>query len=172
MEREISNPNYEELIIKSFLEFLKEKSNLQPSDIFNLLNKESIIQIPTSIFNKKLGPLESIVKFLKEDKYLDYNKISLLLKRNPGPIGITYRNSKKKFDSRLSLDSKYFIPITIFSNQKLTILENIVFYLKDHYSLNFHKVAVLLSRDDRTIWTVYQKSLKKLNPKKDGKKRD
>jgi hypothetical protein len=162
------NKNYEEQILKSFLEFLKEKCNIQSSDIIKLLKENEQIQIPCSIFNKKLGCLESIVKYLKEEKELNYEKIALFLFRKPGPIGVTYRNAKKKHQEKFSLDFKYSLPVNVFSNAKLSVLENITFYLKNHYDLTFHKISVLLQRDDRTIWTVYNKAIKKLKYKKDG----
>ncbi len=148
-------------LVKEFLEILKEKYDLQNEDLIKLLQKEDTANIPCSIFNEKLGSLESIVKYLKEEREFNYKKIAFLLHRKDGPIGVTYRNAKKKFDEKLNTDSKYFIPLTIFSNTKSSVLENIVSYLKSHYSLNFNEIANLLKRDYKTIWTVYQKFLKK-----------
>ncbi|MBI2005629.1 MAG: hypothetical protein HYS80_02600, partial [Candidatus Aenigmarchaeota archaeon] len=39
--------------------------------------------------------------------------------------------------------------------------ENIAAYLKDTFGLTYHAIAVLLNRNDRTIWTVYQRAKKK-----------
>ena len=164
---DLDKSNYEEFLIKSFLQFLKERYNIESKNI--LKTETGALLIPTSIFTKKLGSLESIVKYLKEEKGLNYNKIAALLFRNPGPIGITYRNAKRKLPSRLKTDSKYFIPANIFSNTKLSVLENITVYLKNN-NLRFHQIAVLLQRDDRTIWATYQKASKKLNLSKNEKK--
>ncbi len=164
-QKNLVSNKYEELIIKSFLEFLKEKGNIDSSELFKQINKNDQLLIPCSIFNEKLGSLESIVKYMKEEKEFDYNKIASLLFRKSGPIGITYRNANKKHPEKLFIDSKYFIPIEIFSNTKLSVLENITYYLKNN-SLKLHQIAILLHRDDRTIWTTYQKALKKLNLKK------
>ena len=168
MEREDLIQSNEELVIKSFLEFLKEKCNIQSNDIIKLLKENEQTQIPCSIFNKKLGCLESIVKYLREEKELNYEKIASLLFRKPGSIGVSYRNAKRKYSERFNLDSKYNLSINIFSNTGLSILENITFYLKNHYDLTFHKISVLLQRDDRTIWTVYNKAIKKLKLRKYG----
>ena len=35
-------------------------------------------------------------------------------------------------------------------------------FIKDEKQLTFHQIAVLLKRDDRTIWTTYQKAKNKL----------
>jgi hypothetical protein len=53
------------------------------------------------------------------------------------------------------------IPISIFNNKELSILENICKYLKEELKLNFHQIALLLNRNDRTIWTTYKNSVKK-----------
>ena len=34
-------------------------------------------------------------------------------------------------------------------------------YLKDKLNLTYHEIAVLLNRDDRTIWTCYNIAKKK-----------
>ena len=53
------------------------------------------------------------------------------------------------------------IPIFIFRDRSLSVLEVIVEYLKDKLNLNYHEIAVLLNRDDRTIWTCYNRAKKK-----------
>ena len=50
---------------------------------------------------------------------------------------------------------------SIFRDRKLSILEVLVEYLKDKKELSYHEIAVLLNRDDRTIWTVYSRVKKK-----------
>lgn len=52
------------------------------------------------------------------------------------------------------------VPIIIFSNRKLGVLEAIVKYLKEK-NISYHEIAVILNRDDRTIWTTYNKACKK-----------
>jgi hypothetical protein len=56
---------------------------------------------------------------------------------------------------------KYSIPLSIVCDRKVSIFETIVEYMKDHYGLTYHEIAVLLNRDDRTIWTVYNRAAKK-----------
>jgi len=53
------------------------------------------------------------------------------------------------------------IPSFIFRDRSLSVLEAIVEYLKEQKQLTFHEIAVLLNRDDRTIWTVYTRGKKK-----------
>lgn len=54
------------------------------------------------------------------------------------------------------------LPINIFNTEALSSLEAIVKYLKEVKKLTFHEIAVVLKRDDRTIWTTYAKSRKKM----------
>jgi myosin-crossreactive antigen len=54
------------------------------------------------------------------------------------------------------------LPVNIFQTEALSSLEAIVKYLKENKHLSFHEIAVLLARDDRTIWTTYSKSRTKM----------
>lgn len=152
-------------IEKELLE-LEETSDLGFNQLLNILKERQkdrkTKRMPLSVFdNDKLSALESIVKYLKENLGLNYREISILLKRNYDPIAITYRNSKKKLPTKLNIVSDNNIPIEIFGNKELSILENIVSYLREKMELSYHEIAVLLRRDDRTIWTVYNRVTKK-----------
>jgi hypothetical protein len=56
---------------------------------------------------------------------------------------------------------KYSIPLEVVCDREVSIFETIVEFLKDKYGLTYHEIAVLLKRDDRTIWTVYNRAKKK-----------
>ena len=59
--------------------------------------KESKFYIPISaLTNRKLGVLESVVKFLKENYELNYSEIGRLLGRDPRTIWTAYSRGKKK----------------------------------------------------------------------------
>ncbi len=45
-------------------------------------------------------------------------------------------------------------------------MESIVYYMKKELEMNYHDIAVSLNRDDRTIWTVYNRAIKKKGEKK------
>lgn len=55
-----------------------------------------------------------------------------------------------------------FVPLTILTDRTLGALEAIVVHLKDSHNLTYHKIAQLLNRNDRTIWTTYSKAKAKL----------
>lgn len=60
---------------------------------------------------------------------------------------------------------KDLLPISIFDNKELSCLETIVKYLKEEFNLRFHEIALLLNRNDRTIWTTYNNAIKKRKEK-------
>ena len=138
-------------LIKNFIGFLEKKDYFEEED-----------RIPVSIFrNNELGPLETIVKFLKENKGLKYNEIGKILQRDPAIIGMTYRNTLKK--TKLPLDvlhSEYFVPTNIFSKSYSTF-ESVVKCLKDTLNVPFKKIAEATNRNYRTVWTTYKRALKK-----------
>jgi len=53
------------------------------------------------------------------------------------------------------------IPVSVLSDRRVATLEAIVEYMKDVLKLSYHEIAVELKRNDRTIWTVYQRAKKK-----------
>jgi hypothetical protein len=119
--------------------------------------------IPVSVFdNDALSALETVVKYLHENNDLRFSEISGLLKRDQRAIGVTYRFARKKMRMVLKARvSAYSLPVSVIADRKLSVLEGIVYYLRAAYGLSYHDVAVILRRDDRTVWTVYQRALKK-----------
>lgn len=150
------------------LNYLKEQG-ISPKDIIDLVNKtlkvpvKEEVKVPLSVFkNDYLSSLENIVKYLRENLLLSFKQIASLTNRNEIALAVTYRNAKKKLETKFAEEiSPYSIPVSILQNRNLSVLENIVSYLKDTFGLAYHKIAVLLNRDDRTIWTVYQRAKKK-----------
>jgi hypothetical protein len=117
--------------------------------------------IPLSIFNPDLGALESIVKYMREELLLDYRTIAQILHRNEGPIGVTYRRSRRKLTGKLDVLSRETIPFDIFKNRKLSVFENIAYYLAKQGN-DWHKIARLLHRHDKTVWTILDRAKKKM----------
>ena len=71
-------------------------------------------------------------------------------------FGITVKEEKR--------DTVVSIPSSIFKDRKLAPLESITEYLKDEHGMSLHEIAVILNRDDRTIWTCYNRAKKKQTP--------
>jgi hypothetical protein len=61
----------------------------------------------------------------------------------------------------LKNESEQLIPVSIFNKPKLSPFEAIVKYLKEEKGLNYHQIGEILNRDERNIWTVYNRAKKK-----------
>jgi hypothetical protein len=153
--------------ILNIISSMKERYNLNEKELIELiLSQKNEITIPTSIFNNTLGPLETVVKYLKENIDLRFSEISRLLKRSSTTIWITYRNASIKYHDKFIIsDEGYNIPIFIFEDDQLSILEAIVLYFRTNLTLSLKQISGLLKRDNRTIWTCYYRAKKKKNIK-------
>ncbi len=160
------------ILVKKSSKIDRNKRNSQ-----DVISSLSYIDIPTDIFRTyPLAVLETIVVYLKEERNLNFNEISVLLGRDQRNIWTVYSRAKKKLQKsalkeetpHTILNSLYYItiPSDIFRRYPLAVLESIVVYLKDERYLNFHEIAVLLGRDQRNIWTVYQRARRKLEKNK------
>ena len=157
--------------LNSFLSSIKSKYNLNSDQIQNLLHDVEKIQypnntqvdkeeknIPVCIFNNShLSCLEAIVKYLRENICLKYSEIAILLKRDAGPIGVTYRNAKKKMPAKFIIKPCASLPTSTLADRKLSPLENIVSFFKNK-GMRYSEIAAMLNRDDRTIWTVSKRA--------------
>jgi|SRR3989344_5424471 len=111
--------------------------------------------IPTSIFvDRSLSVLEILSEYLKEDQKLNYHQIAVLLNRDDRTIWTCYHRAKKKREQAPpNFPMAYqLIPTTVFQDRTVSVLEAISEYLHQK-GLTIHEIAVLLNRDDRTIWT-------------------
>ncbi len=64
-------------------------------------------------------------------------------------------------ENKTKIENNINIPIHIFQDRTLSVLETIVEYLKEKLKLNYHEIGVLLNRDERTIWTCYHRAKEK-----------
>ena len=72
------------------------------------------------------------------------------------PSNALNKDFVKQLDS-----STIFLPTGIFSNRKLSFLESIVKYLKENLGYTNHEIALLINRDERNVWTLYNRAQKK-----------
>ena len=82
-------------------------------------------KIPVSIFkNSKLGSLENIVKYMRENLLLTFKQIGEFTNRNPVALSVTYRNAKKKFGKAFAEEiSPYSIPPSILKEENSAFLK-------------------------------------------------
>jgi DNA-directed RNA polymerase specialized sigma24 family protein len=149
--------------INKKIEFLKKKYNLHDEEIQKILkDSKKIVSVPLQIFSFKLSPLESIVKFLKENMDFNFHEIGKLLNRDERTIWITYNNSLEKTKKKLKLtEINYLIPVRVFSNRKFSILESLCLFLIENYNLEIKEIARLLDKNPSSMWTVYYRAKKK-----------
>jgi hypothetical protein len=137
--------------------FFNEYLVLTTQTTIQQVYEESEFSLPLSLFQNKISPLRLIVKYLHEEKKLRINQIGKLLSRKDQVIWTSYNAVKT---SKLKFSCDYFIPISIFSDTSLSVSEALVNFLKKHYS--YSKIARLMLKDPRTIWTLQDRANKKL----------
>ena len=71
-----------------------------------------------------------------------------------------YRISNKQISEFVESKRDIEIPITIFSKE-IGGLEVVVKFMKENLNMNYHEIAGALQRDERTIWTAYNKAIEK-----------
>ena len=104
------------------------------------------------------------MKYLKENRSKTNTEIADLLKRSSKTIWTTYKNAVKKHPAKIAEEmagQDVFIPLSLFTDRTLGVQEAMVRYLREEKRLSYHLIAVMLNRDDRTIWTVYSRVKKK-----------
>jgi len=144
--------------VKLLLETLSQKYNVSQEELFNSISSKKENHIPLSIFSTgKLSTLEIIVKYFKEHLKKRYHEIALILNRNDRTIWSTYHNSIKKFKGPLHVKGPDFVPVSIFSSRKKSVLESLVIYLKDDLGYSYTKISGLLKKDYQTIYTSYRR---------------
>ncbi|MEA2038014.1 MAG: hypothetical protein U9O94_11000 [Nanoarchaeota archaeon] len=154
--------------INTLVQWLVDKDNVSFSNVIELLREkrreEKTLTVPLSALkNRALGILEAVTKYLKEELNLTYHQIAVLLNRDDRPIWVTYNKAKGKFPQELFVDrASLKIPVSIFTNRKLGVLENLVRYLKENLGLKYSDIAKMIDRDNRTIWASYNRIKSKI----------
>ena len=159
-----------EYLIESFLAMISSFSVAEQKQIVDELNTKFLdnvmsptsLRLPTYIFIRELGALESICRYLKDEVGLSSPLISQLLHRSTATIDISYAKAESKFPKDfVGAESPYDIPLSFFSFSFIGVQEAIVGYLKDHYNLQFNQIANILNRNYQTVRTAYLKYAEK-----------
>ncbi len=144
------------------IEKLKEKYKISRKEIREIIAERNV---PATIFSSKLGALESLVKYMKENLNMSYHEIALLLKRNDRTIWTAYKKAKEKQREPIKAkETSEFLPISIFKDRNLTVLESLILHLKEKGAKN-KEIAELIERDQRNISTIYSRAIKKIRRK-------
>lgn len=96
--------------------------------------------------DKSFQILKLVIEDLKEKYSLNSNEILSLIEQKP-------------------IYKEILIPVSIFEVENLSALESICKYLKEELELSYSKIALLLNRNNRTIWTTYNNAIRKRKEK-------
>lgn len=111
----------------------------------------------TLIAQQQIGSLEAVCHHLRTQG-LRYAEIAILLNRDPRTIWVSCWNARQRLSGRAlaSQPGDLRIPLAIFANRQLGILEAVVVYLREEQGMKPWQIAQLLKRDPRVIATVWQ----------------
>ena len=153
---------------------LKERYELGLNDLLDIAKKRTLrkepqkeikkeVKIPLEVFKQKIGVAESICKYLKENNGLKFSQISRIVGRDQRTIWNNYRNAARKMEEEIKVDENTkYIPMKVFSNRKLSMLESVIYYLREERYRN-KEIAEMLDKDARNVWTIWNRARKKVN---------
>ena len=119
--------------------------------------------VPLNIFCNGLSGLEAISKYLKDVNKLKYCEIAKLIDRDDRTVWGAYSNASKKYNAGFNSENSNFnIPLSIFNKRPLSILETLTGFLKEDLNLRYCEIASLINKDQRTVWTAYNRAKKKI----------
>ena len=125
------------------------------------LEKPGEIYVPISIFSTNVSPSEALVKYLKENLKMRFSDIGRLLNRDQRGIWVAYSRTQKKRPEPLpTKPAQYIIPVSLFTDRSLAILEHIVHYLREQ-EIPVKIIAQLLNKSPSTIAAVHHRVRKK-----------
>jgi hypothetical protein len=151
------------------MENISDKFKIPFEQVIELSRKKESggLDFPSFILrDNRLGIMEAVTKYLKEDLQMPYSKIALALNRDPRVVWVTYNKALLKKKERFSMgEPSRMIPISVFCDSSLGPMEALSRYLVDKEQMSFSSCASLLNRDSRSIWACYNKSKNKIqNP--------
>ena len=146
---------------QAIIKELRMQYRIRREEILNSIEEERTLNIPVSIFSTELGGLEALCKYLKENMNMTYHEAALLVKRNERTVWTAYQKASEKRPEGFAIDEDVItLPISAFSNDKLTVMESLVAYLKEK-GIKYSEIGRMLNRDQRNIWTIYSHGMKK-----------
>jgi hypothetical protein len=145
-------------VLKIALTELKENHSASAEEIINIVNKEQLF-IPVSIFRRenKIGALESLCKYMKENLNLKFSEIARIISRDERTVWTAYKKATDKKTDRFEIKSEeIFMPLEKFLKEK-TALASIILFLKDKHTNT--EIARILNRDPRNIHSIYSNNI-------------
>ncbi len=140
---------------------LQNEHQMNIPDIKAVLTEQHTDTIPAAIFTKKVGCLEALCKYLRENRNMKFHAIAQLVMRDDRTVWTSYHQAQHKQKEGYKEESKIHIPLVIFAQRNLTVFEALVRYLKEQKEMNYAEIGRMLDRDQRNIWTIYSNTVKK-----------
>ena len=148
------------VLTQLILNYLRARYNMSSSDVFELLSKnEHSVQnifVPVTLFSSNLSPAEALVIYLKDNLGFKFSEIAKLVNRDERSLWGNYNRAKSKGELHIE-KTPYLVPLDIFNDRSLSILEHVVLYLKENYNLNLQTISKLLNKKSTTIWSVFSR---------------
>lgn len=135
---------------------LKQSYDYTPEQLLAILAEHKCV--PATVFSNELSPLQALVTYLHDHDKECFATIAKQLSRSYRAVWGAYQHEGITITA-----TKYSIPLTTFDDKK-SVLETVVQYLRTTYHMKFTDIAKLLNKDSRTIWTAWNRA-----QKKDGK---
>jgi hypothetical protein len=142
--------------LKADLDFFKRKYNLSALDVIGILQEDDVL--PLSTLRSQLSPLEAVAKYFRQSREMEFTHIAKLLGKSSPACWTAYKNAMRKHPKEFLVEfSKHDMPLSELHSEKLSLLELIVRYLREKHGLKFSRIAELIGRDPRTVWTAYKR---------------
>lgn len=126
---------------------------------------DDTLQLPLNIFSTELGALETLVKYLKENLGMRFSSIAMLLNRDARTIWGAYNSSLEKHpDPFLEIPdeiSAIELPLSAIRNRRFGMLESLVWHMRENLGMRYSRIANLIKRNDRTVWTACMRAKRK-----------
>jgi len=154
-------------VVEALTGELMEKFGVSVSEI-SALRLESKMEIPLKVFaGGELGALEAVVKYMKENLGMKYSEIGEKLGRDQRTVWTAYKKGCGKSDVIMKFEEgEDSVPLDIFADDRLTVLESIVVYLKRDKKMRYSDIGEILGRDQRNVWGVCARAEKKIEEKR------
>lgn len=124
-----------------------------------------LLSVPANLFSdRSLSVFEVLVEHLREKEKLSNNQIAVITNRDNKTIWTVYNRAqkKRKLTKKPELTNcNTNIPISSLLDRKFAVLESLVIHMKERNQLTYKQIAELTARNERTIWTVYNRATKK-----------
>lgn len=125
--------------------------------------EEKEVLIPISVFSgRQMSCLESAVRYLKENRGMKFCEIGRALGRDQRTVWASYRNAVSKSGRSLQrLGQSSLVSSKIFLDRRKSFLECLVSHMRKEMGMRNMEISEALCRDQRTVSTVFHRSVKK-----------